>query len=587
MASSSPPPPPPLSEKRVSEESRNSRKKEEVRQTEEELALTDNEEEEDEGSNPAVLECVCCASKPRIPPAKLVDGKMITHKRVWSRCCCCLFPSKRAPEMFLLICLVGTAISTFWYSAATFMNVGVAQSIIAPPLLLLGLLYSAAMLVKITWNKRNRVELSRMTMIGVVLALVSCLCFIAPLLANYSLVAVAHDDLVSAFPQALSSATTPPSPESSPFSSLDWFKNYENLRGLSAKAGTSSVATYEEVAYKTNVADKGVRDCSGLSRGFSTTLLMDVYRPKKPNPAWAKSPVLFHVHGGGWSVGDKSWAGWSFSYFLERGYTIVSSQYSFTCYGYTAQDMHDELSEAYTFLASKEVEWNLDLDRVTAVGESAGGHLATWLGYTQQKSGGGGNAFSGVVNIYGPSNFELWETIGDRWRLKPLGGDMPCLYESDLLYKLTGGSCTKEAYRAMSPTNFISPTVPPTFTFHGEEDSLVPVVLSDDLHERLTEAGVENLLVKVKAADHVLDYGFNGLPGQLLRYDFERFVAGGTGSGLGNSTYQGHNGVWIITAVWAVQVLSGFLLVFQYRVRRKHGQSSDVENHDQMELQMV
>jgi acetyl esterase/lipase len=60
---------------------------------------------------------------------------------------------------------------------------------------------------------------------------------------------------------------------------------------------------------------------------------MDVYHPKALPPGETKSPLIFHVHGGGWSVGDKSVSGLSFRYFLDRGYTVVSPQYSFVCYG--------------------------------------------------------------------------------------------------------------------------------------------------------------------------------------------------------------------------------------------------------------
>ena len=304
-----------------------------------------------------------------------------------------------------------------------------------------------------------------------------------------------------------------------------------------------------------------------------------------------KSPVIFHIHGGAWKLGDKSQTAWEFGYFLERGYTIVSSQYSFACYGYTGQDMHGDLTDAYAYLGTRADEWNVDMDRVTVVGESAGGHLATWLGYTLKKDDGS-NAFNAVFNCYGPGNFELWATLGNQWHGKPGDLDWPCTDDefgtgrTSTLYLLTNGECTAESYRAMSATNYITASSPPTITIHGTRDSLVPVVLSDDLHDKLDEAGVENLLIKVAGGEHVLDYGYAGLPNQLLRYSFERLLAGGMeekGAYMGG----GMDGILGWTGGWAALVIWYTALHVQFKETKKRGESSNVEEGNHMEMQIV
>jgi len=532
-------------------------------------------EEEYEEPSAASLECVCCAKKPKLPPGKLdpATAQITYTKSVWSRCCCCLFPTKRALEVFLMTLLVVNAATCVMYTVPSFFAVAVAQNILAPTFLPVTLLYVIVLLGIMTRAKLTEMPQSRFNVVMTCLSLTCVIFYVSPLMANHAVVSELPSNLESSFPSHFSSQATPPppSPQAQPFSFVDWLKNWERFRGLTPNP-SSDIVNMTTLPYKT-VVDHGIRECTSMSREWDPELFMQVYRPK--NTTNHPSPVIFHVHGGGWKVGDMSWTGWSFTYFLERGYTIVSSQYSFACYGYNGQEMRDDLEDAYEFLATKEEEWDLDMSRVTAVGESAGGHLVTWLAYTM------GGAFNAVYNVYGPANFELWETIPYRHRLKPGGGDMPCdTGRLSTLYDLTGANCTKAAYRSISASNFVTASTPPTITIHGAQDSLVPIVLSEDLHERLDDAGVENLLLKIEAVDHVMDYGYNGLPGQLLRYSFERLLAGGMAEG-DDGNHAGFVGVWLVFSLWLVLSIWFVSLFVQFgEVLKRRGESSNVETGD-------
>ncbi|GMH90103.1 hypothetical protein TL16_g11666 [Triparma laevis f. inornata] len=490
------------------------------------------------------LECVCCVNKPKLLPGKLdkETGQITYTKRVWSRCCCCLFPTNRALEVMLMTFLVLNAVTCVSYTVPSFFAVAVAQNILAPTFLLISLIYVIVLLGLMTKAKLTKMPQRRFNVVMAMLGMGCVIFYISPLIANHGVALNLPKNLETSFPNYFSSQSTlPPSPQSQPFAFTDWLNNFKSFRGLTPNP-PHSLANVTTLPFKT-VVDKEVRDCTSMSREWDPQLFMQIYRPTYKFSV-SPSPVIFHIHGGGWKVGDMSWTGWSFSYFLERGYTIVSSQYSLTCYGYTGQEMRDDLEDAYNFLATKETEWDLDMSRVTAVGESAGGHLVTWLAYTLP------GAFNAVFNVYGPVNFELWETIPYRHRLKPGGGDMPCSDgRMSTLFDLTGGNCTKAAYRSISATNYVEAGTPPTMTIHGAQDSLVPIVLSEDLHERLDRAGVENLLIKIEAVDHGMDYGYNGLPGQLLRYSFERLLGGGMAEGDGGA-YTGFIGVWLVFGFW-------------------------------------
>jgi hypothetical protein len=105
-------------------------------------------EEEYEEPSAASLECVCCAKKPKLPPGKLdpATAQITYTKSVWSRCCCCLFPTKRALEVFLMTLLVVNAATCVMYTVPSFFAVAVAQNILAPTFLPVTLLYVMVLL---------------------------------------------------------------------------------------------------------------------------------------------------------------------------------------------------------------------------------------------------------------------------------------------------------------------------------------------------------------------------------------------------------------------------------------------------------
>ena len=62
-----------------------------------------------------------------------------------------------------------------------------------------------------------------------------------------------------------------------------------------------------------------------------------------------------------------------------------------------------------------------------------------------------------------------------------------------------------DIYTIASPKTYISTDDPPTLTFHGTIDSLVPVSQADSLHKWLDETGVENEYHRLKGWPHTMD----------------------------------------------------------------------------------
>ena len=107
--------------------------------------------------------------------------------------------------------------------------------------------------------------------------------------------------------------------------------------------------------------------------------VFDFWQAKSDKP----TPLLFFIHGGGWTAGDK--AGIAVEPFLKEGISVVSINYRYTT---QAQDvsppvkapLHDA-ARALQFVRSKAGEWNIDPQRIGASGGSAGACTSLWLAF--------------------------------------------------------------------------------------------------------------------------------------------------------------------------------------------------------------
>lgn len=100
------------------------------------------------------------------------------------------------------------------------------------------------------------------------------------------------------------------------------------------------------------------------------------------------TPVLFHIHGGGWMGGGRlSGITAMLPALLKEGVSVASVEYRFipeaTADGVTPPvkgPLHDA-ARALQFLRSKAAEWNIDKNRIGASGGSAGACTSLWLAF--------------------------------------------------------------------------------------------------------------------------------------------------------------------------------------------------------------
>lgn len=115
-----------------------------------------------------------------------------------------------------------------------------------------------------------------------------------------------------------------------------------------------------------------VERLDGISYGEDNTWqVLDVYRPKEYS---GKLPVIVSVHGGGWVYGNKDNYQFYCMDLAKRGFAVVNFTYRLAPeFKYPAQI--EDTSAAFSWMYAHANQYDFDLDRVYAVGDSAGGHL--------------------------------------------------------------------------------------------------------------------------------------------------------------------------------------------------------------------
>jgi acetyl esterase/lipase len=221
---------------------------------------------------------------------------------------------------------------------------------------------------------------------------------------------------------------------------------------------------------------------------------MDLYFPKVSDGKPA--PVVVYVHGGAWQAGDKTGGvGLSeMSILTQRGYLFVSINYRLAPRWKWPAQIQD-VKCAIRFLRAHAKSYNLDPNRIGAMGGSAGGHLVALLGVTDTSSGfdvgeylGQSSRVRAVVDLFGPADLTVEQFTET---------------QANIVRGVFGAQAPGDPVLAKaSPVTYISKDDPPFLILQGDKDTTVPPSQSQELYDRLKAGGVTATLVIVKNAGH-------------------------------------------------------------------------------------
>lgn len=225
--------------------------------------------------------------------------------------------------------------------------------------------------------------------------------------------------------------------------------------------------------------------------------LLDIYLPAE---AKGKLPLVVFIHGGGW-IGNDKYADMGYmtntiNAMLENGFAIASIDYRFAQNAVFPGILQD-CNKAVSFLYDNAAKYGLDKNRIALMGFSAGGHLASLMGTSQNNkvenlyfpASYRPFKYKAVVDFYGPTDLTLLP--GNEDEKSPEGiliGAKP-LERPDLA-------------KAASPITYIDKNDPPFIIFHGEKDNIVSNKQSKLFYAWLSHYGVKSDLTIVKDAPH-------------------------------------------------------------------------------------
>ncbi len=111
-----------------------------------------------------------------------------------------------------------------------------------------------------------------------------------------------------------------------------------------------------------------------VSYGPHQDMTLNFWKVESKKP----TPLLVHIHGGGWLGGKKNETANPNE--LKKGYSFASIDYRLAGVKLLPAAVHDA-ARAIQFLRTKAKEWNFDPNRIAVIGGSAGAASSLWLAY--------------------------------------------------------------------------------------------------------------------------------------------------------------------------------------------------------------
>ncbi|OQR85060.1 endomembrane protein 70-like protein [Achlya hypogyna] len=242
----------------------------------------------------------------------------------------------------------------------------------------------------------------------------------------------------------------------------------------------------------------------------STPLFMDFYKHENCGP---KPPIFLFIHGGGWLLGNRSYAPQALLHQVcSKGWLFCSIDYRLAPFNCFPQNLTD-CKRAIAYLRTAT---DLDLDQHTIVvgGESAGGHLAALVAVTaDEKRFQPGfedvdTSVAACVDTYGIH--DLLDRYGHFGRRDLTGGFRKYMEVALMQKKLMRKN--EPAFAAASALQYVldGAKVPPFLIVHGEYDSVVPYEDSKEFYDALQATRdrshrVPDIFVKVPHAQHAFN----------------------------------------------------------------------------------
>lgn len=268
--------------------------------------------------------------------------------------------------------------------------------------------------------------------------------------------------------------------------------------------GDDRFGSWWRTALQVSLHPRSMQLTRNVAYGPEARHRLDVWRTSTTP---SRAPVIFYIHGGAWTFGDKREQGRPMLHeFVARGWVVVTCNYRLAPrHPWPAQI--EDVVRTLAWVKAHVAEFGGDPDRVVVSGLSAGGHLAALVALAADDpawcppdlrdgvdwSVRGAITFSGVL-----------EMTGDEAHWNGLGRGLRRLLEHRVVQTPYEGH--EDLYRSLSPYHRLREDAPPFLVVQGVTDTLVDVHVARTFVERFRQVVLAPVYyVELPFAQHSFD----------------------------------------------------------------------------------
>src|ERR1700733_14076930 len=208
--------------------------------------------------------------------------------------------------------------------------------------------------------------------------------------------------------------------------------------------------------------------------------LLDIYQPE--GHASGPLPAVVLIHGGSWTSLDKSTMRTMGRFLARSGFVAFAVDYRLLHGSENRWPAQlDDVQRAVRWIRANAAKYRVDPDHIGAFGHSAGAQLAALLGMEETRDNSDAalakysSRVQAVVEVSGPTDFTTNRDADDDAFLATFfGGDY---------------AQRSKVWQDASPVFHVSKNVSPFLGMHGAQDADVPIAQSQELADKLREAG--------------------------------------------------------------------------------------------------
>lgn len=258
----------------------------------------------------------------------------------------------------------------------------------------------------------------------------------------------------------------------------------------------------------------------------------DLYLPQEGDGPF---PLLIHIHGGGFAMGDKRDDHMNaYLSLLHYGFAVASVEYRFSSEAVFPGAVLD-CREAVRYLRANAGEFKVDPDHFGVVGGSAGGNLAAMLAMNVPNGAFPGEKgaecywqdpyVSVAVDMFGPISFKEMDDQARSNGISNVDHDEPFSPESLYL-----GMPLPDAPQALcdqaDPTSYASLNMCPLLVQHGTADTMVPYEQSENFVRQLEKKGLAPFVtfLAIPEAEHEDKAFFTDINMTLVRNFLQKHI---------------------------------------------------------------